>query len=89
MKEERQLGLFAWIREGVRRAVVLGFSDAMTEVGTRGEDEDLSPRLAASLREGLTASADGRTITGTSTESGRKRLGRSLEQLNQAAAKPA
>ncbi len=47
------LGFFAWLREGVRRAVLLGFSDAVSQIGSRNEGEDLSPQLAATLQRGI------------------------------------
>ncbi|HEV3417661.1 MAG TPA: hypothetical protein VG056_12630 [Pirellulales bacterium] len=76
------MGFFVWIREGVRRAVLLGFSDAVTQIGDRQEGEDLGQHLAASLRQGLSVEADGKTATATiAAPSGRKRLGKSLEQI--------
>lgn len=82
------MSFFQWIREGVRQAVVLGLADAVEDVGTRNQGDDLGPALAQSLRERLTIHRD------TSTEptvleskpspvvaaAGRRRLGRSLEQ---------
>ncbi len=83
------LGFFGWLREGVRRSIVLGFSDAINEIGDRKHDEDLSPHLAAHLQESLivdpserTAALAGATATG-SAPGARKRLGKSLEQLQQ------
>jgi hypothetical protein len=81
------LGFFGWLREGVRRSIVLGFSDAIGEIGNRSADEDISPHLAAHLQESLivdpgerTASLAGATA---SAPGARKRLGKSLEQLQQ------
>ena len=48
------MGLFIWIREGVRRAVVLGFSDAVAEIGERHDGEDLGEQLANTLRQRVT-----------------------------------
>ncbi len=66
------LGFFGWLREGVRRSIVLGFSDAINEIGDRKHDEDLSPHLAAHLQESLivdpserTAALAGATATGS------------------------
>jgi hypothetical protein len=77
------LGVFGWIRENVRRSVLLGFSDAVEQIGGAVEGEDLHPQLAAVLRD-----AAPRAI-GLGSESAmlpkpqqpKKRLGRSLEQL--------
>lgn len=85
------MGFFAWIREGVRRAVLLGFTDAVEEIGKRSPDEDLSPQMAASLREKLAVpveSAATPKLAANNRTGGRKRLGRSLEQI-QTAGKPA
>jgi len=83
------MGFFAFIREGVRRSVLLGFSDAVAELGNRQPGEDLGEHLAATLRQGIAlepstpepAGAIGATGTATTT---RKRLGKSLEQIREA-----
>ena len=51
------MSFFHWVREGVRQAVVLGFADAIEDVGTRNRDEDFGASLAQSLRERLAANA--------------------------------
>jgi hypothetical protein len=85
------MSFFQWLREGVRQAVVLGLADAVEDVGTRNQGEDLGPALAHSLRERLTIQRD--TVRNTSHEptileskaapiasaTGRRRLGRSLD----------
>ena len=85
------MSFFQWLREGVRQAVVLGLADAVEDVGTRSQGEDLGPALAHSLRERLTIQRD--TVRTTSQEptileskaapiasaTGRRRLGRSLD----------
>ena len=38
-----KLGFYGWIRENVRRAVLLGFSDAVEQLGTPIDGEDVSP----------------------------------------------
>jgi hypothetical protein len=76
------MGFFVWIREGVRRAVLLGFSDAIMEIGQRNEGEDLGEQLAGSLRQGLALDAQSKAGTATiATAPARKRLGKSLEQI--------
>ena len=78
------MGFFAFIREGVRRSVLLGFSDAVTELGNRQPGEDLGEHLATTLRQSIaleTASADGAGTVGASTiaadnDAGRELLGR-------------
>ena len=84
------MGFFTWLREGVRRAVLLGFSDAVSEIGTRHENEDLSPQLAHSLQQSLAIETGERTpLLASGTAPGaRKRLGKTLDQL-QVGTKPA
>lgn len=78
-----KLGFYGWIREGVRRAVLLGVSDAVEQLGALGEQEELHPQLAAVLRH-----AQPRLSQATSAEraghGSRRRLGRTLGTLVQA-----
>ncbi len=69
-----QFNLFDWIREGVRRSVILGFSDAMEAIGNP-EGEDGRARLAQLLPAQSPAAQP-------ALEGGkRKRLGRSLRDF--------
>ena len=85
------MSFFQWLREGVRQAVVLGLADAVEDVGTRNQGDDLGPALAQSLRERLTIHRDvsrdalqeptvleSKTAPSAAT-TGRRRLGRSLD----------
>jgi hypothetical protein len=78
------MGFFAWLREGVRRAVLLGFSDAISQIGNRSESDELGPQLAAALQQGI-ADPNRDMMPAISAPSGRKRLGKSLAQISQAA----
>jgi hypothetical protein len=82
------MGFFAFIREGVRRSVLLGFSDAVTELGNRKAGEDLGEHLAAALRQSIAvepSAAEQGAITAVATATPqRKRLGKSLEQIREA-----
>jgi hypothetical protein len=69
--------LFTWIREGVKQSVVLGVSDAIETIGVPDNSEDISPRLLAFLRRDGESETEKRSATGTS----RKRLGRTLKDL--------
>jgi hypothetical protein len=40
------LNVFTWIREGVRQSVLAGVSDAIEQMGTAVDGDDLRPRLA-------------------------------------------
>lgn len=80
------MSFFHWVREGVRQAVVLGFADAIEDVGTRSRDEDFGASLAQSLRERLAASsAEPTVIESQGLAKGRRRLGRSLEAMQKSA----
>ena len=76
------MNFFNWIRDGVRHAVLLGVSDAVGDIGTPIEGDDISQRLLQALRSGQPALAD----ASSHERPARKKLGRSLEQI-QAGAK--
>jgi hypothetical protein len=72
-----QLNVFEWIREGVKRSVILGVQDAVDAIGTPAHD-DIRTRLAA-----LTQPADGGlSEPALSGAAKRKRLGRSLREFD-------
>jgi hypothetical protein len=81
---QQNVGVFGWIREGVRRAVLLGFSDAIEQVGGADEKESLSPHLQGLLREAPRRLVEEtRTAEPVAASRGdRKRLGRSLGQIS-------
>jgi hypothetical protein len=45
------LGFYGWIRDNIRKAVLLGLSDAVEQMGAAGEQNDISPNLLAVLRD--------------------------------------
>jgi len=75
------MSFYNWIRDGVKRAVLLGVSDAIDQIGAPHETEEINPRLAAMLQpvkvQPLPAQAERPTIS----RNERKRLGRSLNQI--------
>ena len=81
------MSFFQWLREGVRQAVVLGLADAVEDVGTRNQGDDLGPALAQSLRERLSVHRDvpqeptvlESKASPIAAAPGRRRLGRSLD----------
>jgi hypothetical protein len=78
------VNFFTWIREGVKQAVLLGVSDAVQEIGTPENEEDMSHRLLDVIKN------DGKIAQATvnrSAPAGRKRLGRSLKEIEQSAEK--
>lgn len=76
------MNFFTWIREGVRHAVLLGVTDAVGDIGTRPDGEDVSKHLLKIMRTNQPAIADGTS----QDRPGRKKLGRSLEQIQSAKA---
>jgi hypothetical protein len=71
------MNLFTWIRDGVKRAVLSGVSDAVEHIGSPSETDEAGQRFLALLR-------DPPRIDVRSAEpqpQARKRLGRSLEQI--------
>jgi hypothetical protein len=76
------MNFFTWVRDGVRHAVLLGLSDAVGDIGTPVEGDDMGQRLLQALRNGQPALAD----AGSQDRPVRKKLGRSLEQIQTAKA---
>ena len=74
-----QFNLFDWIREGVRRSVILGVSDAMEAIGNPDGDDGRA-RLAHLLP--ATAPSAEPALGGSKRS---KRLGRSLRDFEGAA----
>lgn len=76
------VNFFTWLRDGVRQSVLLGVSDAIETLGTPADDDQLHPGVAALLRdEGSDAKGTKRSSSSTR---GRKRLGKSLKELDTA-----
>ena len=80
-----KLSFYGWIRENVRRAVLLGFSDAVEQLGLPNQQEEISPQLLAVLRPTKPLLATESPKSASSTGGGRKRLGQTLEQIQQRA----
>ena len=82
------MGVFQWIRESVRRSVLLGFSDAVEQLGVpTGEADEVNPHLLAVLRHSNPSpalpAAESKAATPSPAKPERKRLGRSLDQLRE------
>lgn len=78
------MNFFIWMRESVKRAVLLGVSDAMEQIGPPSDGDEHTQKLLSSLRQHVSLEAQPDMPTGA----GRKRLGRSLNQI-QSQAHPA
>jgi hypothetical protein len=74
------MNFYTWVREGVKRAVLLGFSDAIEQIGVPHDSDDASGQLLAILRQGKPLDSPPHDASATAT-TGRKRLGRSLNQI--------
>jgi hypothetical protein len=77
------MNFFAWIRDGVRRAVLLGVSDAVEDIGTPSGGDDISHHLLEVLRNSRPAIS----VDSAVDPPRRKKLGRSLEQIQAEALK--
>lgn len=75
------VGVFQWIRDGVRRSVLLGFSDAVEQLGVPADATQVSPQLLAVLRQSAAPALEEASRSQPRNE--RKRLGRSLDQLRE------
>ena len=75
------MNFFSWLRDGVRQSVLLGVSDAVEQLGTPNCNESLHPDVAGFLN--LEGSDTKPKLTGgRKTTQGRKRLGKSLKDLD-------
>jgi hypothetical protein len=79
------LNVYGWIRDSVRRAVLLGFSDAVEQIGALEGNQNLNPQLLACLKAnpaaaGATAVLEAEPETETSAKP-RRRLGRTLDDI--------
>lgn len=75
------MNFFEWIRLGVRRAVLLGVADAVGDIGKPPESEDISRRLLDLLRQQPTPAVGAPETPQLPYASKRRRLGRSLNDI--------
>lgn len=80
------LGLFNWIRDGVRQSVLLGVSDAIDTIGAPEDNRTLNPALLSFAKQPVATHAGVRIDEPQQRKipaaSGRKRLGRSLRDID-------
>lgn len=79
------LGLFQWIREGVRQSVLLGVTDALESIGSPDDSNKLHPALmslSSSPAGHLQSAENGEVAARRTNASPRKRLGRSLKEMD-------
>ncbi len=78
-----QFNLFTWIREGVRRSVMLGVADAIETVGTPPAGSELNKSLQNFLSRIETPLETAPAIAAKpSAGAPRKRLGRTLRDMD-------
>lgn len=77
------MGVYTWIRENVKQAVLLGFNDAIETIGPPEPETKFNENLAAVFQQpaGAVSGSAPRKVGGPK----RKRLGRSLNQIQDAA----
>ncbi|TWU41938.1 hypothetical protein [Novipirellula artificiosorum] len=75
------VNFFEWLRDGVRQSVLLGVSDAIEQIGTPADSDNLHPNVAALLA----GETDQPKSTRSKSAGGRKRLGKSLKDMNSTA----
>ena len=80
------LGLFNWIRDGVKQSVLLGVSDAIDTIGAPEDNRTLNPALLSFATQPVATHAGVRIDEPQQRKipaaSGRKRLGRSLRDID-------
>ena len=69
------VNFFEWLRNGVRQSVLLGVSDAVEQIGTPDESDELHPNMVALLQPTENKSKKKRGPA-------RKRLGKTLKEMN-------
>ncbi|HEY1785158.1 MAG TPA: hypothetical protein VGG30_06385 [Pirellulales bacterium] len=84
------VGFFQWLRDSVRRTVLLGFSDALEQLGAPADGKEMNPHLLATLRQQTVAAVEHQSSAAPrEARTERKRLGRSLDALRDPGVKPA
>ena len=84
-----EFNFFVWIREAVKQAVLLGVSDAVEQIGIPPAGDEMSQQLQHVLNRNAAAASSGGASQRIVNDSKRKRLGRSLKDLETDGQKPA
>ena len=76
---------FDWIRDGVRRSVLMGVSEAVETMGMPPDEEASKDKILAFLQseepQKITSAPPGRRLTGGSSST--RKLGRSIAEIHQ------
>lgn len=78
------VNFFGWIREGVKQSVLMGVHDAVEHLGPRPDEDPIGQRLLGFLAPNPDAPAP-RQLPGNT---GRRKLGRSLKDIQAEAGGP-
>jgi hypothetical protein len=74
---------FEWVRDGVKRSVLLGVSDAVETMGMPHDEESSKDKILSFLQDNSHAPTPQRQISrNSSTTSGQRKLGRSISDIH-------
>lgn len=75
---------FNWIRDGVKRSVLLGVSDAVQTIGMPQDEESSKDKILSFLQndEAVAVAGSKRRITGGTATTGQRKLGRSITDIH-------
>ena len=71
---------FDWVRDGVKRSVLLGVSDAVQTMGMPQDEESSKDKILSFLQDDSQADMPRRRVSGVST--GQRKLGRSISDIH-------
>lgn len=80
------VNFFQWLRDSVRQSVILGVSDAVEQIGVPEHEPETPANLSALLGYDNKSSTKTKRKSTSSTNS-RKRLGKSLKDMDNATTK--
>lgn len=72
---------FEWLRDGVRRSVLLGVSDAVETMGVPDTEKDPHPAIAGLFGEEAKSLAAPKSPRKRTTKTSQRRLGKSLKEI--------
>jgi hypothetical protein len=74
---------FEWVRDGVKRSVLLGVSDAVETMGMPHDEESSKDKILSFLQDNSpTHTSQRRISSGSSATSGQRKLGRSISDIH-------
>jgi hypothetical protein len=73
---------FEWVRDGVKRSVLLGVSDAVETMGMPHDEESSKDKILGFLQDHSHSSTPQRRVSSGSSTSGQRKLGRSISDIH-------